>query len=448
MHDDATVVSAHRPHLAATWSSRGHDPNPGAIGDRPAHRVPGRVDPQGPRLGAAAQQARPSSQVVWIHRTCRTASQYGPKRMRRVVQLAGRNVELSAADEWRWEAVDALFAGCADSSQIPRRPPAIRSATADAPRSPSDAVVHRDRRLARRRRRGLPERGRCCRTDVTATTSSSVGRRTVHRRPIRHSRPGPGSRVRSGDGVPPQRSTRAGRRPRRARPARAARSIDPLRRSRRRRPRGHRRREIDAGVRGIPTRMVGAHRRPHVRRRSTTETYSRGDSASASTSPAIWCPASDHERHRASRDGDPERRARNRLQLPLEHDEAPGAGRVAAVVLVEHAAGAGHLERIEPGPSLLKSLLPSFPLAPDRSRMRELFPSAAALSRLPAWRLYHDADPPRRLDVAGTLLASIMQTLELDAVGRDRRAISSCRECRRDVTRRARGRRSTPTPAA
>ena len=107
--------------------------------------------------------------------------------------------------------------------------------------------------------------------------------------------------------------------------------------------------------------------------------------------------------------------ARNRLQLPLEHDDVPGAGRVAAVVLVEHAAGAGHLERIEPGPSLLKSLLPSFPLAPDRSRLRELFPSAAALSRLPAWRLYHDADPTRRLDVAGTLLASIIETLDLDA---------------------------------
>jgi hypothetical protein len=108
--------------------------------------------------------------------------------------------------------------------------------------------------------------------------------------------------------------------------------------------------------------------------------------------------------------------ARNRLQLPLEHDDMPGAGRVVAVVLVGHAAGAGHLERIEPGPSLLKSLLSSFPLAPDRSRLRELFPSAAALSRLPGWRLYHDADPTRRLDVATTLLASITRTLELDAV--------------------------------
>jgi hypothetical protein len=102
--------------------------------------------------------------------------------------------------------------------------------------------------------------------------------------------------------------------------------------------------------------------------------------------------------------------ARNRVQVPLELDQRNG-GHIAAVVLIEHATGSGHLQQIEPGPSLLKSLLPSFPLAPDRHRMRELFPSAAALSRMPAWTLSHDLDPTRRLDVAGTLLDHITETL-------------------------------------
>jgi hypothetical protein len=107
--------------------------------------------------------------------------------------------------------------------------------------------------------------------------------------------------------------------------------------------------------------------------------------------------------------------ARNRVRVPLEHITAGDAGRVGAVILVEHATGAGHLERIEAGPPLLKRLLPSFPLAPDRRRMGELFPNAAALSRLPAWTLYHDADPARRLDVAGTLLGSIVDELAVEA---------------------------------
>ena len=95
----------------------------------------------------------------------------------------------------------------------------------------------------------------------------------------------------------------------------------------------------------------------------------------------------------------------------------PGAGRVAAVLLVEHAPGAGRLQRVETGPSLLTTLLPSFPLAPDRRRMRELFPIAAALSRLPTWTLHHDSDPARRLDVAGTLLEQIAEALALNDAG-------------------------------
>ncbi len=110
--------------------------------------------------------------------------------------------------------------------------------------------------------------------------------------------------------------------------------------------------------------------------------------------------------------------ARNRVRVPLEHVDVQSAGTVSAVLLVEHAAGAGHLQRIEPGPALLKTLVPSFPLAPDRRRMRELFPIAAALSRLPAWTLNHDADPGRRLDVAGSLLEQVAEALALDPADR------------------------------
>jgi hypothetical protein len=119
--------------------------------------------------------------------------------------------------------------------------------------------------------------------------------------------------------------------------------------------------------------------------------------------------------------------ARNRVRVQLEHGTAAGnmagnmaqnmerARSVAAVLLVDHATGGGHVQRIEPGPSLMKTLLPSFPLAPDPRRLRELFPIAAALSRLPAWTLHHDTDPAVRLDVAGTLLEQITEALANDA---------------------------------
>lgn len=106
--------------------------------------------------------------------------------------------------------------------------------------------------------------------------------------------------------------------------------------------------------------------------------------------------------------------ARNRVRVPLPHSPAVDAGRVSGVLIIEHAVGPAHVERIEPGPQLLKTLLPSFPLAPDRRRMRELFPIAAALSRLPAWTLHHDADPARRLDAAATLLQQIVEGLDPD----------------------------------
>ncbi len=321
---------------------------------------------------------------------------------------------MSAADEWRWEAVDALFAGCSDSSQLPdvrlrfdQRPPtlpdrpptlsytgidiwlggdgaACRSAAGVAARRDGDDIVvggpgdgsptsdpaldaglDPTFDLATAFRRSVQH--------VLADALAQHGRHALHAASFRS---GPHVVVALG-GTGAGKSTLAYAATRRGWSV----LTDDLTFI-----------DVDDGV----VLAWGLRKRLNIPRDLVS-----GSGPGDSTHPWIAIPND----------------ARNRLQLPLEHAEAPGAGGVAAVVLVEHAAGAGHLEPIEPSPSFLKSMLPSFPLAPDRSRLRELFPSAAALSRLPAWRLYHDSEPTRRLDVAGTLLTTIMQTLELDAVG-------------------------------
>jgi hypothetical protein len=331
--------------------------------------------------------------------------------MHRVVHLAGRNVELSAADEWRWEAIDALFAGCADSSQIPHvrlrfdqrpptlpdRPPTLSYTGIDVWLGGDGAACRSAAGVAARRRGddivvGGPADGsptsdpaldpglnpavdlatafRRSVQHVLADALAEQGRHALHAASIRS---GPHVVVALG-GTGAGKSTLAYAASQRGWSV----LTDDLTFVT----------SDDGGVLAW-----GLRKRLNIPRNLVS-----GDDHSDPTHLGIAIPND----------------ARDRLQLPLEHDDVPGTGRVAAVVLVEHSAGAGHLERVESGPSLLKTLLRSFPLAPDRSRMRDLFPSAAALSRLPAWRLYHDADPTRRLDVAGTLLAGIIQTLGLD----------------------------------
>jgi hypothetical protein len=332
--------------------------------------------------------------------------------MGRVVQLAGRNVDLSAADERRWGAVDALFAGCADSSQrpdfrlrfdqrpptLPDRPPTLRYTGIDVWLGGDGAACRSAAGVAARRHGddivvggpadGSPasdpahDPGRDATFDLATAFRRSVqhvladalaeqGRHALHAASIRL---GPHVVVALG-GTGAGKSTLAYAASQRGWSV----LTDDLTFV------------VSDGGGGVLA--WGLRKRLNIPRDLVS-----GVEHSAATHLGIAIPND----------------ARNRLQLPLEHDGVPGAGRVAAVVIVEHAAGAGYLERIEAGPLLLKTLLPSFPLAPDRGRMRELFPSAAALSRLPAWRLYHDAEPTRRLDVAGTLLAEITGALELD----------------------------------
>jgi hypothetical protein len=332
--------------------------------------------------------------------------------MRRVVHLAGRNVELSAADEWRWDAVEALFAGCADSSSqipdvrlrfdqvpptLPDRPPTLTYTGIDVWLGGDGAACRSTAGVAARRHGDDIVVGGPAHGSPTSDPALDPGGdpafdlATAFRRSVQHVLADAlaeqdryalhAASIRSGsDVVVALGGTGAGKSTLAYAASQRGWSVltDDLT-------------FILSGIEGVLA--WGLRKRLNIPRDLVA-----GDDHGDASRPWIAIPND----------------ARNRLQLPLEHDDVPDAGRVVAVVLVEHAAGAGHLERIEPGPSLLKSLLPSFPLAPDRSRMRELFPSAAALSRLPAWRLYHDADPHRRLDVAGTLLASITRTFDLD----------------------------------
>ncbi|HWM18854.1 MAG TPA: hypothetical protein VNO51_04150 [Ilumatobacteraceae bacterium] len=319
--------------------------------------------------------------------------------MHRVIHLAGRSIELSAADEWRWEAVDALFAGCADSSQtphlrlrfdqvpptVPARPPtlsytgidvwlggdgaACRSAAGVAAVRQGDDIVvggpmddwrasgsaidpHLDLQSAFRRSV----------QHVLADALAEHGRHTLHAASIRY--------------------------------------------------RDHVVVALGGTGAGKSTLAYAASRRGGTVL-SDDLTFLAGDDshlvAWGLPKPLNLPGDLVGEDHSASEVIPQD--ARNRVRVPLERSLLEDPGHAAVLLLVAHAPAAGYVQRIEPGPSLLKTVLPSFPLAPDPDRMRELFPIAAALSRLPTWALFHDADPARRLDVGGTLLEQITGAL-------------------------------------
>jgi len=325
--------------------------------------------------------------------------------MRRVVQLAGRDVELSADDERRWEAIEALFAGCAESAgspqlrlqftgrrpALPDRPPdlsytgidvwlapdgaACRSVTGVAARrhgddirvggptddlDPSDPEVDPALDLATAFRRSVQH--------VLADALAEHGRHTLHAASIRY-----GEHV-----VVALGGTGAGK------------STLAYAASRH-----------DWTVLSDDLTFIAAHDDHLIAWGLPKSLNIPGDLVGDDD------PIGGGRGRLAIPDDE-----RQRVRVPLERSRVLAGGRVSAVLLIEHATGAGLIRRTEPGPSLFKTLLPSFPLAPDRRRMRELFPIAGALSRLPAWTLHHDADPRRRLDVAGVLLGQIVEGLE------------------------------------
>jgi hypothetical protein len=314
--------------------------------------------------------------------------------MRRVVQLAGRDVELSAADDGRWEAVDALFAGCDGSTNAPqirlrfdRRPPALPDRPPDLSYTGIEVWLGGDGAACRSaagvaaRRHGddihvggptdePPVRGgasdlasafRRSTQHVLADALAEQGRHTLHAASIRL----------GDDVVVALGGTGAGKSTLAYAASRREWSVL----------------SDDLTFLALDVDQMLAWGLPKPIN-IPGDLIAGGDRGLA-------IPYDE----------------RMRVRLPLERATARDAGHVTAVLLVEHSTGAGRVQRIEPGPSLLKSLLPSFPLAPDRRRLRDLFPIAAALSRLPAWTLHHDAVPARRLDVAGTLLTEIAATL-------------------------------------
>ena len=141
--------------------------------------------------------------------------------------------------------------------------------------------------------------------------------------------------------------------------------------------------------------------------------------------------------------------ARNRVQVPLERRPPWMADGSLPCSSSSTPTGSGHLQRIEPGPSLMKSLLPSFPLAPDRRRMRELFPIAAALSRLPAWTLLPRCRPvtPARRGGNAPRHHRSLEAAPIRDRGSDRGSVVAEDA---GASRRGQGatRRSTPTAAA
>jgi len=81
-----------------------------------------------------------------------------------------------------------------------------------------------------------------------------------------------------------------------------------------------------------------------------------------------------------------------------------GWHRVAACLVTGHAERSPGYLRPLGASSLFTTVLVSFPGPAEPSAVRQLFPVAAALSRLPAWELGHDPDTVRRLATAARLI--------------------------------------------
>jgi hypothetical protein len=100
--------------------------------------------------------------------------------------------------------------------------------------------------------------------------------------------------------------------------------------------------------------------------------------------------------------GDP----RGRLDLGTDR-LTKGWFPVAGVIVVEHGvSAAGNLD-VLPGEPTLYRVMGSFSSATDPRLLTRFFPTAAALSRLPSWRLGHGVDASTRLDVARGFLAEL-----------------------------------------
>ncbi|CAA9271276.1 MAG: hypothetical protein AVDCRST_MAG76-3388 [uncultured Acidimicrobiales bacterium] len=97
---------------------------------------------------------------------------------------------------------------------------------------------------------------------------------------------------------------------------------------------------------------------------------------------------------------------RNRWELPADR-LGGGWHPLAAVILSAHSGSAAGQLRREEAHGVLEMALASFTSVVNPPHLRRFLPCAAALARLPGWRLLLGADPRTRLAGAGELLERV-----------------------------------------
>ena len=99
--------------------------------------------------------------------------------------------------------------------------------------------------------------------------------------------------------------------------------------------------------------------------------------------------------------------ARGRRVVPPSALESGWLPVVGLIAVGHGASSAGRLEPVA-GQEALRLVLKSFTSVANPNLLRRFFGPAAALSRLPCWRLEHGADPTTRLESARRLLRDVL----------------------------------------
>ena len=95
---------------------------------------------------------------------------------------------------------------------------------------------------------------------------------------------------------------------------------------------------------------------------------------------------------------------RSRLVVQGQVGVSHVARRLRGLIVVRHGAAGARLEPLPSGPRLLTLIMRSYPLQASPARVREFFPLAARISRLPAVLFEHASDPVDRIRQAADLL--------------------------------------------
>ena len=110
--------------------------------------------------------------------------------------------------------------------------------------------------------------------------------------------------------------------------------------------------------------------------------------------------------------------ARGRWLLPYDAVVAGVSFPLVGVLDVGHSPGPGRLVPAPSGPDRLATILRAHPLAPSGRSVREFFPLAGRVSRLPVLGLEHDVDPTQRATCSGALLDEALARFASDSPAR------------------------------